>query len=195
AGGTPSAVAGTVTALNQTVSASDSLTGSSETLDGLIQVDAGIQPGDSGGPTVNANNQVIGLNTAASDNYKLGRGEGFAIPINQAMAIAGQIRSGAASPTVHIGPTAFLGVGVTDSQNGPGVLVQRVLPNAPAAQAGLVEGDRIVAIDNNPVNSATELTSILDQHHPGDAIALGVQSGVGGGPRTENVTLAPGPPG
>ncbi|MGH3960999.1 S1C family serine protease [Mycobacterium sp.] len=195
AGGTPSAVSGTVVALNQTVSASDSLTGSSETLDGLIQVDAGIRPGDSGGPTVNSNNQVIGMNTAASDNYKLsGAGTGFAIPINQAMGIAGQIRSGASSPTVHIGPTGFLGVGVSDSQNGPGVLVQRVLANAPAAQAGVAQGDRIVAIDNQPVNSATALTDILDQHHPGDTIALGLQSG-SGGPRTQNVTLAPGPPG
>lgn len=193
-GGTPSAVSGKVIALNQTVSASDSLTGSSETLDGLIQVDAPIRPGDSGGPTVNSNNQVIGMNTAASDNYKLGRGEGFAIPINQAMAIAGQIRSGAASSTVHIGPTGFLGVGVSDSQNGAGVVVQRVLADAPAAQAGVTPGDRIVSIDNQPVNSATALTDILDQHHPGDTIALGVQSG-SGGIRTTNVTLAPGPPG
>ncbi|ORW10009.1 S1C family serine protease [Mycobacterium kyorinense] len=194
AGGTPSAVSGKVVALNQTVSASDSLTGSSETLDGLIQVDAPIRPGDSGGPTVNAGNQVIGMNTAASENYKLGRGEGFAIPINQAMAIAGQIRSGAASPTVHIGPTGFLGVGVSDSQNGQGAAVVRVLRDAPAAQAGVMPGDRIVSVDNNPVNSATALTNILDQHHPGDTIALGLQTG-GGAPRTANVTLAPGPPG
>lgn len=194
AGGTPSAVSGKVVALNQTVSASDSLTGSSETLDGLIQVDAPIRPGDSGGPTVNTSNQVIGMNTAASENYKLGRGEGFAIPINQAMAIAGQIRSGAASSTVHIGPTGFLGVGVSDAQNGQGAAVVRVLRDAPAAQAGVMPGDRIVSVDNNPVNSATALTNILDQHHPGDTIALGLQSGTGA-PRTANVTLAPGPPG
>jgi S1-C subfamily serine protease len=194
AGGPPNATSGRVIALNQTVSASDALTGSSETLNGLIQVDAPIQPGDSGGPLVNGNNQVIGMNTAASANYRLGRGEGFAIPSNEAMAIAGQIRSGAASSTVHIGPTGFLGLGVSDS-NGQGAAVQRVVPDGPAAAAGLAPGDRIVSIDNMPVNSATALTNILDQHHPGDTIALGVQSGVGGGPRTENVTLAPGPPG
>ncbi|MBO0864042.1 MAG: serine protease [Mycobacterium sp.] len=193
AGGAPSATSGKVVALNQTVSASDTLTGSSETLNGLIQVDAPIRPGDSGGPLVNSNNQVIGMNTAASANYRLGRGEGFAIPINQAMAIAGQIRSGGASSNVHIGPTGFLGLGVSDSPNGPGVLVQRVLPDAPAAAAGVTQGDRIVSINNQPVNSATALTNILDQHHPGDTIALGVQSG--SGTRTQNVTLAPGPPG
>lgn len=193
-GGTPSAVSGSVVALNQTVSASDSLTGSQETLNSLIQVDAAIRPGDSGGPLVNTDNQVIGMTTAASANYKLGRGEGFAIPINEAVGIANQIRGGAASPTVHIGPTGFLGVGVSDAPNGSGALVQRVLPGAPAAQAGLAQGDRIVSVDNNPVNSATALTNLLDQHHPGDNVALGVLDSAGG-QRTANVTLAPGPPG
>ena len=94
AGGTPSALDGRVVALHQTVSASDALTGSTETLNGLIQVDAAIRPGDSGGPTVNAANQVIGLNTAASDNFHLGHGQGFVIPINEAMAIAGRIQGG-----------------------------------------------------------------------------------------------------
>ncbi|WP_343601063.1 trypsin-like peptidase domain-containing protein [Mycobacterium sp.] len=189
-GGTPSAVGGQVTALNQTVSAADSLTGSTETLDGLIEVDAAIRPGDSGGPMVNAANQVVGMNTAASDNYRLGRGEGFAIPINEAMAIAGQIRSGAASPTVHIGPTGFLGVGVNDVQGGGGAAIARVVPNGPAARAGVTPGDVIVSVDGAPVNSPTALTDLLDQHHPGDAISLGLQNG---GP--VSIVLADGPPG
>lgn len=194
AGGTPSAVAGRVTGLNQTVSASDSLTGSTETLNGLIQVDAGIRPGDSGGPTVNSANQVIGMNTAASDNFRLGRGEGFAIPINRAMAIAGQIRSGAASSTVHIGPTGFLGVGVTDARGGGGAAIQQVIPDGPAAAAGLDQGSLITSVNGNPVNSATALTNILDQHHPGDTVSLGVLEGPGAS-RSVSVTLAPGPPG
>lgn len=192
-GGTPSAVSGKVVALNQTVSASDSLTGSSETLNGLIHVDAPIRPGDSGGPTVNTNNQVVGINTAASDNYKLGGGQGFVIPINQAMAVAGQIRSGAGSPTVHIGPTGFMGVGVNDSSGGAGAAVLRVVSNGPAAQAGITQGDVITSIDGAPVNSATALTNLLDQHHPGDTISVGLQNG--GTQRTTNVTLGEGPPG
>ncbi|HYB34386.1 MAG TPA: S1C family serine protease [Mycobacterium sp.] len=192
-GGTPSALAGNVTALNQTVTASDALTGSSETLNGLIQMSAGLRPGDSGGPTVNAANQVIGMNTAASENYKLSQGgTGFAIPINQANAIAGQIRGGGASSTVHIGPTPFLGVGVTD--NGNGARVVRVLPNAPAVQTGIGNGDVITSIDGQPVNSATALTNILDQHHPGDTIVLGWRGPLAG-EHTANVTLAEGPPG
>ena len=187
AGGAPSVEEGRIAALNQTVSANDALTGSTETLNGLIQVDANIRPGDSGGPTVNSANQVIGMNTAASQNYHLGRGQGFAIPINEAMAIAGQIRSGASSPTVHIGPTAFLGVGVNDAPGG--AVVRQVIPGGPAAGAGINPGDVITAINGQPVNSATALTNILDQHHPGD----GVDVGLGG--RNTNVTLAGGPPG
>jgi S1-C subfamily serine protease len=186
-GGAPSAEPGTVSAVNQTVSANDALTGSTETLNGLLQLDAGIRPGDSGGPTVNSANQVIGMNTAASQNYHLGRGQGFAIPINEAMAIAGQIRSGASSPTVHIGPTAFLGVGVNDAPGG--AVVRQVIPTGPAAGAGINVGDVISSINGQPVNSATALTNILDQHHPGD----GVDVGLGG--RNTNVTLADGPPG
>jgi S1-C subfamily serine protease len=189
AGGTPSAVEGRVIGLNQTVSASDALTGSTETLNGLIQVDAGIRPGDSGGPTVNSANQVIGLNTAATENFHLGRGQGFAIPINEAMAIAGQIQRGGGSPTVHIGPTAFLGVGVNDAEGGAGAVVRQVIPTGPAAGAGFAPGDVITSINGQPVNSATALTNILDQHHPGENVMVGF------GGRTASVTLGDGPPG
>jgi len=188
-GGAPSVEEGRVGGLNQTVSASDSLTGSTETLVGLIQVDANIRPGDSGGPTVNAANQVIGMNTAASQNFHLGRGQGFAIPINEAMAIAGQIRSGASSPTVHIGPTAFLGVGVNDAPGGTGAIVRQVIPTGPAAGAGLAPGDVISSINGQPVNSATALTNILDQHHPGDRVSVGLPG------RVVDVALGEGPPG
>jgi S1-C subfamily serine protease len=189
AGGAPSVEDGRIAALNQTVSANDALTGSTETLVGLIQVDANIRPGDSGGPTVNSANQVIGMNTAASQNFHLGRGQGFAIPINEAMAIAGQIRSGASSPTVHIGPTAFLGVGVNDAAGGSGAVVRQVIPTGPAAGAGLNPGDVINSINGQPVNSATTLTNILDQHHPGDHVSVGLQG------RVIDVALGDGPPG
>jgi S1-C subfamily serine protease len=188
-GGAPSVETGRIAALNQTVSANDALTGSTETLVGLIQIDANIRPGDSGGPTVNSANQVIGMNTAASQNFHLGRGQGFAIPINVAMAIAGQIRSGASSPSVHIGPTAFLGVGVNDAPGGGGAIVRQVIPTGPGAGAGLAPGDVVNSINGQPVNSATALTNILDQHHPGDHVSVGLQG------RTIDVALGDGPPG
>jgi S1-C subfamily serine protease len=191
-GGTPNAVAGKVVALNQTVAATDTLTGADETLGGLIQASAPLRPGDSGGPMVNNGGQVVGMNTAASDNYKLSGGQGFAIPIGTAMGVAGAIRAGAGSNTVHIGPTAFLGLGVSDN-GGNGARVQRVIGPGPAAEAGISPGDVITTVDGVPINGATAMTNVLVPHHPGDTIAVTERS-TSGEVRTQNITLADGPP-
>ncbi|OBK53206.1 S1C family serine protease [Mycobacterium sp. 1081908.1] len=191
-GGTPSAVAGKVVALNQSVSATDTLTGAEENLGGLIQADAAIRPGDSGGPMVNEAGQVIGMNTAATDSYKMSGGQGFAIPIGTALGVAGQIRSGAGSNTVHIGPTAFLGLGVTDN-GGNGARVERVVGSGPAAAAGISAGDVITGVDNTPITGATSMTDVLVPHHPGDTITLHWRA-KGDGDRSGPVTLADGPP-
>ncbi len=193
-GGTPSAVPGRVIGLNLAVSAADELTGSTETLTNMIKADTAIRPGDSGGPMVNAAGQVIGMNTAASDNYKFAQpgGEGYAIPIDQAMAIAGQIRSGVPSNTVHIGETAFMGVGVVD--NNGGARVAQVLDGTPAAASGIARDDIITSVNGRPVNSATDLTDVLDQCHPGDSVTLTWRSATGGD-HSANVTLVPGPVG
>jgi S1-C subfamily serine protease len=94
-GGTPSRAPGTVTALNQIVRASDDLTRRSELLTGLIQIAAPIRAGDSGGPLVNSIGQVIGMDTAGSDSPRAqtpGGGQGFAIPIDEALQVAGVSR-------------------------------------------------------------------------------------------------------
>lgn len=191
-GGTPSAVTGKVLALNQSVSATDTLTGAQENLGGLIQADAPIRPGDSGGPMVNSAGQVIGVDTAATDSYKMSGGQGFAIPIGRAMGVANQIRSGAGSNTVHIGPTAFLGLGVMDN-NGNGARVQRVVNGGPAGAAGIAAGDVITGVDNVAITGATSMTEVLVPHHPGDTIAVHYRS-TDGSDRTANITLAEGPP-
>lgn len=191
-GGAPSSMTGRVVAVNQTVHASDTLTGAEETLNGLIQFDAPIKPGDSGGPIVNNGGQVVGMNTAATDSFKMSGGQGFAIPIGHAMGVAGAIRSGGGSPTVHIGPTAFLGLGVVDN-NGAGARVERVVGTGPASEAGLSPGDVITSVNGAPVNSATAMADVLVPHHPGDTIALTYRS-ASGNVRTVNVTLADGPP-
>jgi S1-C subfamily serine protease len=90
---------------------------------------------------------------------------------------------------VHIGPTAFIGVGVNDAAGGAGAVIRQVIPNGPAAGAGFAPGDVINSINGQPVNSATALTAILDQHHPGDNVQVGVAG------RSASVTLADGPPG
>jgi S1-C subfamily serine protease len=184
---------GAVQALNQTIVASDDLTASSERLTGLIQVNANLRPGDSGGPLVNSASQVVGIDTAASESYHTSNG-GYAIPINQALGIADQIRSRAASPTVHIGATGMLGVGVAETRNGSGAAVKDVLRSGPAAQAGVAPGSLITSIDGNAVNNANALTDFLDQHHPGDSVTL-TWTDPSGVAHTAPVTLAVGPPG
>jgi serine protease Do len=185
---------GPVSALNQTVSAEDSLTGSSEEVNGLIEVAADVVPGDSGGPLVNSAGQVIGVVTAASVNYEMGPGgEGYAIPINDAMAVAGQIRSGAQSPNVHIGPPVLLGVGVgTEPRRAGGIIVRDVMVDGPAQQAGLAVGDVLTLLDGTPLDSATTLTYVLDRHYPGDVVDL-TWIDRSGQQRTGKAALVPGP--
>ncbi|BAX90419.1 S1C family serine protease [Mycobacterium shigaense] len=189
--GAPEAVHGRVVALNQTVSATDTLTGADERLGGLIQADTAIRPGDSGGPLVNAAGQVVGMNTAASDSYKMSGGQGFAIPIGRAMGVAGAIRSGAGSNTVHIGPTAFLGLGVAEG-GGNGARVARVVNGGPAAGSGIAAGDTIIGVDNVPINGPTSMTDVLVPHHPGDTITLRWRSQ--DGEHSVPVVLGDGPP-
>ena len=168
--------AGHVIGLNRTITAKDELTGSSEQVTGLIQFAAPVRAGDSGGPLVSADGRVVGVTTAATLNYRMGPGgEGFAIPINEAMATAAQIRAGASSNSIHIGQPTLLGVGVggTDEHSQlPGVLIRDVISGGPAHIAGMVPGDVLVSIDAVTVSTASALTSVLDRHYPGDVVEL-----------------------
>ena len=190
---------GAVTALGRSIIADDSLTGATEELSNLIEVAADVRAGDSGGALVNTRGEVIGVIVAASVNYRMGTpgGKGFAIPINDAMGVANQIRSRAPSPDVHIGPPAMLGVGVVTAPPPPGappgVTVRDVLPGTPAQQAGLVSGDLITAINGVPVDSATALTYALDRFYPGDVVDVAVSRG--GQPNFAKVPLMAGPGG
>ena len=187
--------AGTVVGFGRTISAKDELTGSSEQVTGLIEVAAPVRAGDSGGPLINAAGQVVGVTTAATVNFRMGPGgEGFAIPINDAMAVAGQIRSRAPTDTVHIGPPTMLGVGVSSqdqSQSLPGVLLREVLRGGPADQAGLLDGDVLLSINGVQLDSATALTDALDRHYPGDVVDL-VWMDRGGQQHTGKATLSSG---
>ena len=198
AGGTGSAPThetGKVAGLGRQIAAEDELTGSKNELTGLIEVAADVRPGDSGGPLVNGAGQVVGLTTAATLNYRLGpTGAGFAIPIGQALSIAGQIRSRTPSSSVHIGPPTILGVGVSTSQprsnsTAPGVIVRDVLHGTPAEQAGLMSDSVLTALDGTPLDSAATLTYALDRHYPGDTVAL-EWIDRSGQPRNAKVTLA-----
>lgn len=174
-GGPLTQEAGEVVAFNRTISAQDELTGSSEEITGLIEFAAPVRAGDSGGPVVNGAGQVVGVTTAATVTFRMAPGgEGFAIPINDAQAVAGQIRSLTPTNTVHIGPPTLLGVGVggNQPQSLPGVAIFEVLQGGPAEQAGLRDGDVLVSIDGAQVNSANTLTDVLDRFYPGDVVDL-----------------------
>jgi S1-C subfamily serine protease len=196
-GGAPQPAAGTVTALDQTITAGDA-SGQSETLSGLIQTNANIQPGDSGGPLVNSYGQVIGMDTAASVSsgrfHRIGgtTGQGYAIPIDSAMQIVQQIRSGGGgNANIQTGQRALLGVEITG--NAAGATVAGVQPGSPAESAGIVAGDVITAIGSTNVTSASSLQAAILTHKPGDRISV-AWTDQGGQQHTATVTLISGPP-
>jgi serine protease Do len=185
---------GTVTAFGRTVNAEDELTGSSDEINGLFEFAAPVRAGDSGGPVINGAGQVVGMTTAASVNFRMGPGgKGFAIPINDAVAVAGQIRSRTPSGSVHVGAPTMLGVGVRSApRRGGGVIIQDVMRGGPAEAAGLVPGDLLTTLDGTAMDSARTLTLVLDRHYPGDVIDLAWQD-ASGTQRTGKATLAAGP--
>ena len=167
---------GTITGFGRSISAKDELTGSFEQMTGLIEFAAPVRAGDSGGPVVDSSGRVVGVTTAATVNFRMGPGgAGFAIPINDALATAGQIRAGVRSDSVHIGRPTLLGVGVSTGDQDPsvnGVIVREVIPGGPAQAAGVQNGDVLISLDGAPVDSATTLTNVLDRHYPGDVVDL-----------------------
>jgi len=178
-GGTPTATAGSITALDQQVTAGDQTTGNTETLHGMIQIDALIQPGDSGGPLVNTNGNVIGMNTAATQNVDFSGQSGsttaFAIPANTARHIAQQIEAGTNTTTVHIGERGILGVSIAPDNlapNSTGATIAQVQPNSPADTAGLTAGDTITSLNGKPVTNRADLTTALFPYHPNDRITM-----------------------
>ena len=194
--GSPSVAPGKVTGLNQSITASDESSGSAERLHGLIQTNAPIQPGDSGGPLVNKHGEIVGIDTAASASggnqlRAATTTQAFTVPINTAMSIARQIESGTASATVHIGATAFLGIGVSPNAAG-GAQIARVLPGQAAAQAGLQPGDVITSVGGQPISAAEQVEKALVGHHPGDRISIG-WTDQSGQSHAATVTLGTGP--
>jgi S1-C subfamily serine protease len=201
AGGTGSLTksAGQVTGLSRSITVNDE-SGGSARLAGLIETDAGLEPGDSGGPLFNASGKVVGMDTAASVFQDVVSSDGYAVPINRATRIAKLIVTGKSSATVHIGGTAFLGVSAasTDAVPGydytqPGAVVAEVVPGGPADSAGLASGDLITAIDGHAVASPAAVGSLVLAQKPGATVTVGYVD-PNGTSRTANVKLGSGPP-
>lgn len=201
--GTLTSSTGTVTGLRKSITVQDD-SGGTEQLTVLIETSATLQPGDSGGPLLNSTGSVVGMDTAGSvsggrfDAYAAT--DGYAVPINTALAIAKQIEAGTGSQTVHVGATAFLGIGVESVQDSPfqdtgtpaGLVVASVLAGGSAANAGLVAGDVITAVGGKAVATQSDIQSILLGHEPGDKISIDYTD-ASGRARTTAATLASGP--
>jgi len=193
-GGTPSAADGTVTALEQDITVQDETTGQGKQLTGLIQTDADIQSGDSGGPLYDAEGEVVGIDTAASSGGT--DIDGFAIPIDDALSIVDQIRTGVDTDTVSIGYPAFIGIGLSSgagaAQTVAGAVVGSVIENTPAASVGLAAGDVITSVDGVAIDSAQTLTATMATLDPGQTVTI-TWTTAAGVSQTADVTLIEGP--
>ena len=182
---------GRITSLNRTITVHGD-DGSVSRLGNLIETSAHLEPGDSGGPLLDAAGRVIGMDAAGSPTVSFGgSAPGYAIAINHALSVVRQVAAGSESQLVHIGPTAFVGLQLADTPEG--LVVRGVVPGSPAEAAGLVAGDILTSAEGASLTSTTDLRSILFRHHPNDTLVLGYTDALGNA-STVTITLADGPP-
>jgi S1-C subfamily serine protease len=182
---------GSITGLHRAIVVSDD-SGGSENLAGLIETNADLQPGDSGGPLLNASGKVIGMDTATSSRFVSTGADSYAVPITKALAIRKQIVAGHAGSRVHVGATAFLGIQVDSGQTG-GAVIAGVVSGGPAESAGLQAGDVITSVDGRAITAPGSLTTYLLTKKPGNTVTIGYVDSFGSG-QTASVKLASGPP-
>ncbi|HET9732019.1 MAG TPA: trypsin-like peptidase domain-containing protein [Acidimicrobiales bacterium] len=172
----PTVTSGIVSATGRSVQTADPTTGASESLSDMIQTDAAINPGNSGGPLLDAQAQVIGMNTAVAGSSGDGTSAqniGFAIPINKIKPILAQMRSGQFKATNR----AFIGVAVVDMTNSlrqqygftpqQGAVVAQVTAGSPAASAGIQVGDVITKFDGTTITGSGDLTAAVSRAQAG----------------------------
>ena len=193
--GDPVVVTGAVVSLDETLYVLDDGDQAVNMLSGLIQMSAPIQPGDSGGPLLDAAGQVIGMDTAGSpSNGNTGSSVGAAIPIATAVDIAHQITSGATSPYIEGPHSGVLGVAVdVTAKTGDGAHVGSVSGGEAAQAAGIAAGDVITTVRDAPITSAGDFITAMQGSLPGDRVTVGWRDQAGVAHRA-TVTLSPGPP-
>ncbi len=183
---------GIISALNRQITSP-----SDTAINGAIQTDAAINHGNSGGPLLNIQGQVIGINSQIADSgVNANVGVGFAIPIDLVKSVAEQLKAHGAiqHPWVGVG-LSTVDAALAKQQSlsvDHGAMVSSVVPGSPADRAGLrastgqvtidgtgyaVGGDIITAIDGKAVTAIADLQSIVQGHKPGDAVTLTVVRG------------------
>lgn len=140
---------------------------------GMLQTDAAINPGNSGGPLLNAQGQVIGINTAVATPGEA-QNIGFAIPISTAVPVLTDLRTGR--------KPAFLGISTQDltpeiaSQlnisTTQGAVITQVSSGTPASAAGLKKNDVIVQIGSDPIKNSADVQTAIRSHSPGDTVVV-----------------------
>jgi putative serine protease PepD len=168
--------AGIVSALDRTITSPNN-----HPIGGAIQTDAAINSGNSGGPLLDLNGRVIGVNSQIESSSGGNIGIGFAVPSNTVKTVVAQLI--ADGKATH----PYLGVRLSDSSDPAGAKVGEVASGAPADKAGLQTGDVITAVDGSTVTSSDQLVAALAAHSPGDQVELRVVRG--GSTRTVIVTL------
>ena len=174
-GGTePSITVGVISALHRSIR----IGGAERDYSDLIQTDAAINPGNSGGPLVNLYGQIIGINVAIFSTTGGYQGIGFAIPVNVAKSVLGDLIQG---KKVLYG---WLGINVQDVSEDlqqhfklssqEGVIVARVLEHSPAEKAGLKDGDVIVALSDQPVKNVHQMLKEVARAKVGQKMPLKV---------------------
>ncbi len=160
------------------ISAKERVLGLGE-VDDFIQTDALINPGNSGGPLFNMKGEVIGVNSAIMSQ---GQGIGFAVPVNMVKELIPNLRENGRLER------GWLGVNIVDASNGSGAVVTEVFRGSPAAQAGLVYGDRVLAVNGRAVENFQQMLRKVSLIAPGVKVKLQVERG--GEQRELVVTLA-----
>jgi len=173
---------GVISGLYRSISAYGSISGV-ENLENLIQTDAAVNPGNSGGPLLDIDGNVIGVSVAMADAQSIG----FAIPINDVKASYEEAKT---SGTIQKDAKAFLGVRymevdstVQKNNNLPydyGVIISRgdtaadlaVVPGSPADKVGLVENDIILEVDGEKITKKNPLANLIGKYKPGDEVKL-----------------------
>src|SRR4051812_49496841 len=139
------------------------------TINDSIQTDAAINHGNSGGPLLNTQGQVVGVNAQIKSDSGDNAGVGFSIPSDTVRSIAGQLISN--GKAVH----AYLGVALDSAASS--ARIGAVRPGTPAAKANLRSGDVVTAVDGTTVDSAEALTRAIDAHKPGETVTVKISRG------------------
>lgn len=164
--GGPSVTTGVVSALDRTLVTDNGALG------GLVQTDAAISSGNSGGPLVNAEGQVVGINTAVatSNATRAVSNVGFSISSRTLLGRIDSLRATSGGAELKEG---FLGVSIEDrTDGGSGALIVEVSENSPAADAGIEVGDVVVAVGGRPVSGQGGLIAEIRSGGPGSQLDL-----------------------